>query len=416
MYVYTNIRIFDGIHDTLLEGQNVFVKNNYIEALADHNEPFSDDYEIIDGGGKVLMPGLIDAHVHAYATDINLFNNDKKPPTLIAHIAGERLGNMLGRGFTTVRDCGGGDYGLAMALNQDLIKGPRLIYCEKIISQTGGHGDFRSAQEYEHEEGDCWSCGCSYSGHLTVTADGVDEVRRVVRNSLRRGASFIKFAASGGISSTSSPLEAIQYSDEEVLAIIDEVERFDTYCTAHIHPDKAIRRAIDLGVHCIEHGTMISRETAEIAANKGTTIIPTLAIAATLLKEAPAFGYPEASMRKLEKVVGAMFEGLQHMKDAGVRVGFGTDLLGHLEKYQCLEFELRAKVYSPIEILKQATSVNAEILGLKGEIGIISSGAKADLLLLNGNPLEDITIFDNDGSHIAVLMQGGELLIDEPVH
>jgi len=406
MIIFTNSRVFDGVQPQLRDDINVVVEGDRISQLLHRSEPLPAEAEVIDAGGRVLMPGLIDAHIHAYAADINLLTNDRKPVTLIAHHANQRLENMLARGFTTVRDCGGADVGLAMALEQGLVKGPRLIYCGKIISQTGGHGDVRSP--HEHEEEGCWTCGCTYAGHMTITVDGVDQVRRAVRDNLRRGGSFIKFAASGGVSSTSSPLEAIQFSDDEVLAIVDEVDRFGTYCTAHIHPDNAIRRAINLGVHCIEHGTMISPETAQLAAEKGTVIVPTLSIATALLREGKALGYPEVSMAKLRKVVDVMMTGLQNMKDAGVTVGFGTDLLGNLERHQCLEFELRAQVYSPAEVLTQATSINARILGLEGELGVIAPGARADLLLLDGNPLEDISLFGR-GDAVAALVQNGEL-------
>ena len=410
MYAITNSRIFDGNSDELRENLNVLVKADRIAALADANSPLPNDCQVLDAGGRVLMPGLIDAHVHACAADVNLLNNDKIPITLMAHHSAQRLGRMLGRGFTTVRDCGGADAGLAHALESGLVKGPHLLYCGKIISQTGGHGDFRTPLECESRGDSLWTCGCSYTGHLTIAVDGESQVRRAVRDNLRSGGSFIKFVASGGVSSTASPLEAIQFSDAEVKAIVDEVERYGTYCTAHIHPDTAIRRAIELGVHCIEHGTMISAQSADLAVQKGVNIVPTVSIAMAMQREGKALGYPASSIEKMDRVIEVMFDSLGHMKNSGVKLGFGTDLLGDLERHQYLEFEARSEVFSPVEILKQATSNNAEILGLAGEIGVIAAGARADILLLNGNPLEHAGYFYRSRDPIAAIIKDGELL------
>lgn len=374
-----------------------------VDVLAS-DDPLPEDAKIIDCAGGTLIPGLIDAHIHAYAADFDLVRNDQTPKELLAHKASKKLAAMLSRGFTTVRDCGGGDIGLALAIEEGLVDGPQLVFCGKLISQRGGHGDFRRSDMRDHGPA-CWTCGCTYSGHLTATADGVDEVRKAVRDNLRQGASFIKFAASGGVSSTSSPLHAQQYSDEEVRAIVDEVTRFGTYCTAHIHPDAAIRRAVELGVHCVEHATMISAETAKLAADRGTHIVPTLAIVAALAEVAESRGYPKASTDKLRQVAAKMEDGLHQMKEAGVKLGFGTDLLGDLDTRQLDEFDLRAKVFSPAEILFQATSNNAAILGLSGEIGEISRGARADMVLLRSDPLHDVSVLKES----AWVMQSGKI-------
>ena len=359
------------------------------------------------------MPGLIDAHIHAYAADVNLLKNDREPPTLVAHFAAKSLTHMLARGFTSVRDTGGADYGLKLALDRGWIRGPRLFYCEKALSQSGGHGDFRPHHEHVHGADTCMSCGCGSVGHLAVVADGVDQVRKVVRENLRRGASFIKFTGSGGVSSTADPLDAIQYSDEEVSAIVDEVERYGVYCTAHIHPDRALKRAIKLGVHCIEHGTLIEPDTARMAADANTCIVPTMAIIAALGVEGKQLGYPPESLLKLDQVKDQAVSRMQYMKDAGVRIGFGTDLLGPLERHQCIEFSVRAAIFSPLDILRQATSVNAEILGMKGELGVIKEGALADLLVVEGDPTHDISVLAADGKNLRLIMRAGEIIRNE---
>ena len=251
-------------------------------------------------------------------------------------------------------------------------------------------------------------CGCCFASPFGWVVDGVDTVRKAIREELRRGASFIKFTGSGGVSTTSDPLEAIQFSEEEVRAIVEEVENHLTYCTAHIHPDAALKRAIRLGVHCIEHGTLIEPDTAQMAAEAGTKIVPTLAVIAALADHGADLGYPRESLAKLEKVKDEAVIRLGHMKRAGVRVGFGSDLIGaDLQKRQCTEFTLRTPVYSNFEILSQATAVNAAIIGAQGEIGEIIAGAYADIIVVDGNPLEDLKVLAADGAHVSAIMKGG---------
>jgi imidazolonepropionase-like amidohydrolase len=229
-----------------------------------------------------------------------------------------------------------------------------------------------------------------------------------MRENVRRGSSFIKLMGSGGVASPSDPLDRAQFSDEEILAIVDEVGRAGIYCTAHIHPDHALERAIRLGVHCIEHGTLIEADTARMAADNGTYIVPTMAIISALASEGKGMGFPKESLAKLDMVKDQAVARLQHMKDAGVKVGFGTDLLGDLERFECTEFAIRSAVFSPVEILRQATSMNAEILGMKGRLGVITAGAIADILLVDGNPVTDLTLLEQNGAKLPVIMKAGQ--------
>lgn len=407
MYVLRNSRIFDGQSDTLRTGQSVYVHGDRISEISDR-KPTAADGEAIDCGGRTLMPGLIDAHVHVYANSVNVYEIDAAPVTLLATWATAVLHKMLDRGFTTVRDTGGADFGLWMALDRGYIKGPRLYYCGRLISQTGGHGDFRNPHTRDDHAGHMLMCGCGLANALAAVVDGVDAVRRVVRENLRRGASFIKFTASGGVASTGDRLDSVQFSDEEIAAIVDEVNRHGVYCTAHIHPDVAIKRAVRLGVQCIEHGTLIEPDTARMAADHGTYIVPTLATIDALSRHGTELGFPPKSIEKLNRISGEAIERMRYMKDAGVRIGFGTDLLGKLEDQQCTEFSLRTEVFSNYEILLQATSMNAEIIGAKDKLGVIREGALADILLVNGNPLNDLDILAKDGAMIDAIMQGGE--------
>lgn len=404
MLAFTNARVFDGRNDRLTP-TNVLVEGERITAVS--AAPLPPDAELLDCGGRVLMPGLIDAHIHAYFYDLNVNRLQRMPVTLYSHHAANMLRDMLDRGFTAVRDTGGADYGLWLAIERGLITAPRLFYCEKALSQTGGHVDMRHHHEHHHHDEEVVLCGCCFTNPLGVVVDGVDAVRKVIREQLRRGASFIKFCGSGGVSTVSDPLDGIQFSSDEVRAIVEEVENHLVYCTAHIHPDRALRRAIGLGVHCIEHGTLIEPDTARMAADRGTSIVPTLAVIAGLSERGEEFGYPRESLEKLKRIKGEAIERLNHMKRAGVRIGFGTDLIGAIQPMQCIEFGLRANVFSNFEILNQATAVNAEIIGAKGEIGEIAPGAYADLLVVDGNPLADLKVLENDGAAIPVVMKGG---------
>jgi len=404
MLVFTNAQVFDGRNERLTPA-NVFVDGERIAAVSDR--PPGPDDEVIDCGGRTLMPGLIDAHIHAYFYDLNVNRLQHVPATMYSHHAARMLRDMLDRGFTAVRDTGGADYGLWMAIDKGLIEAPRLFYCEKALSQTGGHTDFRHHHHHHAHDDHLALCGCCFINPLGIVVDGVDSVRRIVREQLRRGASFIKFCGSGGVSSVSDPLDGIQFSNDEVRAIVEEVENHLVYCTAHIHPDRALKRAVELGVHCIEHGTLIEPDTAQMAAAKGISIVPTLAVIFGLAEQGEIFGYPKESLAKLERIKYEAIERLNHMKRAGVRIGFGTDLIGAIQPLQCIEFGLRSNVFSNFEILNQATAVNAEIIGAKGRIGEVAPGCFADLLVVDGNPLQDLKLMEDDGAHIPAVMKGG---------
>jgi imidazolonepropionase-like amidohydrolase len=400
---FTNARIFDGL-SAEIEADTVIIEGDEIREVGRGLSLKAD--RVIDCVGRRLMPGLIDAHVHVYAHDVNLTLNERRPMTLLAHRAAAMLGRALKRGFTTVRDCGGADYGLALAIEGGWITAPRLFFCGQMLSQSGGHGDFR--HPHEHDDDDfCWSCG-SRAGHIAQTVDGDVEVRRAVRETLRRGASFIKFAASGGVTSIAGSVGALQFGEAEIVAIVEEVERAGAYCTAHVHPDAGIRRAIELGVHCLEHASMISPDTARFAAEHGTFIVPTLAVAGAIADHGEALGYAPQSLAKLGPVRAGMVCALDAMRNAGVKIGFGTDMLGPLEIHQCREFVDRAEVFSPIEILRQATSMNATIMAQTGLLGAIAAGARADLLVMARDPLEDISVFDADGSAIDIIVSRGQ--------
>jgi imidazolonepropionase-like amidohydrolase len=402
--VFKSALIFDGESEELRSGVNVVVEGGFIRELSDN--PSTGDADIVDCGGRVLMPGLIDAHVHVYAAGLNIGRVVQSPVSYLAHFAARFLHASLDRGFTTLRDVGGADVGLALAIKDGLLDAvPRLFYGGRVLSQTGGHGDFRPG---DHALEGGHFCGCSYhADQLAVIADGADAVRKAVREELRRGASHIKIMASGGVASPTDPLDRCQYSDDEISAAVEEADRAGSYVAAHCHPKEAVHRAAALGVRSIEHATLIDLATAEYVAERGSFTVPTMAIIVALAEEGEKLGFPAVSMEKLRRVADSALSSLEIMKRAGVKMGFGTDLLGALHVRQSTEFTLRAKVLPAIDVLRSACVVNAELLGQKGKLGCIREGAIADILVLARNPLEDISVLARGGDDVPIIMKDG---------
>ncbi|HYL39072.1 MAG TPA: amidohydrolase family protein [Bryobacteraceae bacterium] len=404
--IFRSARVFDGDSPALRQGVDVLVAGGLIREISERPLEAGAGTEVIDCGGRVLMPGLIDAHVHVYAAGLNLVRVVQSPASYLAHFAAQFLHSSLDRGFTTVRDVGGADVGLACAIRDGLLdRVPRLFYGGRVISQTGGHGDMRPG---DHALDVAHYCGCScHADQIASIADGADAVRRAVREELRRGASHIKIMASGGVASPTDPLDRCQYSDDEIRAAVEEAGRAGSYVAAHCHPNEAVRRAAALGVRSIEHATLIDRQTAEFVAERGSIAVPTMAIIIGLVEEGEKLGFPPASMEKLRRVSDSALSSLEIMKRAGVKMGLGTDLLGALHVRQSTEFTLRAKVLPAIDVLRSACVVNAELLGQSGRLGCIRPGAAADLLLVDGNPLEDISVLGSGGDRIPMIMKDG---------
>jgi imidazolonepropionase-like amidohydrolase len=400
--VFANARIFDGASADYIENGSVIVEDGIIQAV-EPTQTSIPSADVVDCTGRTLMPGMIDAHVHVNASSCNLTLASRNLPSYNTAFAARFLRNSLECGFTTVRDVGGADAGLGRAVREGLIVGARLLYGGRIISQTGGHGDFRPPDEATLQ-----ICGCcSHQDGLSVLVDGVSQVRRAVREEIRRGASHVKIMASGGVASPSDPLERCQFSDEEIIAAVDEATRAGVYVAAHCHPTDAVRRCVQLGVKSIEHGTLIDESTAAFAASRGAFIVPTMAVIFALRDEGAELGLSSASLEKLHKIVRPALKGLEIMNRAGVKMGFGTDLLGPHYTRQCTEFLLRREVLSPLEILRSACSINAELLGKAGVLGCIAPGAIADILVIDGDPLRDIAVLSQNGTRISVIMRNG---------
>lgn len=404
--VLENARIFDGVSADCAEGMSVLVEGGAIREVSNRTIKASDATRI-DVAGKTLMPGLIDLHIHSYFSDLNAKVVDSRDaPYRTAH-AIKKLGHALDCGFTTVRDIGGGDYPLAAAIADGLIRGPRFFYSGKVLSMTGGHVDYRTPNEQHHTHGYC-SCGSMNWGGVVV--DGVVECIKAAREELRRGAHCIKIVASGGVMSPSDPMWMNQFREDETRAIVNECVERRTYVSAHCHPISAIRRSIEFGVRCIEHATMIDAETAAFVAQRGAYVVPTMSVIFVTLEVGAKLGMTPESMVKLKVAAESAIEGLQHMRDAGVKVGYGTDLLGSTYDQQCREFTLRSEVFTPLELLRQATSMGAEILMQEGKLGCVRSEAHADLIVVDGDPLRDIGLLAADGRKLDLIMRAGEIV------
>jgi imidazolonepropionase-like amidohydrolase len=401
--ILANCAVLDGTRNERREDHHVLVEDGWIREVADR--PLrSETAETINLHGRTLMPGLIDAHVHVMAVDAMLGRLAEQPLTLVTMQAGRVLEGMLRRGFTTVRDAGGADGGLAEAIAQGLMPGPRLFPSGQALSQTGGHGDARPRTR------SVTSCACcEYGAGLSRIADGVTECRRAARDELRKGATQIKIMASGGVASPYDPIWNLQYSNEEMRAIVEEARGWHTYVLAHAYTPEAIRRAIDNGVRSIEHANLIDRATAEQVAAAGGFVVPTLATYDTLHRFGHDLGFSEVNLSKLAEVREAGLSSLELLQAAGVPIGYGTDLLGPMHKYQTREFVLRAEAMAPFDIIRSATTVNAALLNRTGELGVVAPGARADLIALDGDPLADISLLDGEGEHLAMIMKDGAL-------
>jgi imidazolonepropionase-like amidohydrolase len=369
----TNALVFDGAQ--LSEG-TIHIADGLIAAVGD--EASSAGAEVIDARGGTVTPGLIDAHFHAYATDLDVLAIHAAPLSYVALAAGRRLEAALRRGFTTVRDVAGGDPGLVRAIEQGLVRAPRYLYTGPALSQTGGHGDPRP--------GDIELCACG-GAHMSEVVDGVDAVRRAARDRFRRGAHAIKIMTSGGVVSPTDPIRRPQYSAEELRAVVDEAERRGSYVAAHAYSPEAIAHSVENGIRSIEHGNLIDAPTAELMARHGAYLVPTLAAYDALDQRGAQLGLSAVSQAKNREVLDAGQRAVELARAAGVPIGWGSDLMGALEDHQLQGLRLQAEVEGALETLRSATTVNAALLG-REDIGRIAVGAAADLVIFGGNPLD----------------------------
>jgi imidazolonepropionase-like amidohydrolase len=398
--LFTNAIIVDATRDEPVEG-HVLVEDGIIRDLA--ARPIAaPDRLVLDLRGRTLMPGLIDCHVHVVASMMNLGAVAQLPDATAVLRSLPIMKGMLDRGFTTVRDVGGAPFALAQAIEDGLAAGPRLIVYGKALSKTGGHTDLRP--RHDSYEPNRWRRNF---GALGRVADGADEVRRACREELREGAMFIKIMANGGVASPTDPIAWQGYSESEIRAAVEEAADAQTYVSAHLYTSEAIARAVRCGVHSLEHCNRIDAPTARAAAAAGCIAVPTLVTYEALASDGPRLGLPPASIAKIEDVRGAGFESLSIMRDAGLTMAYGTDLLGETHVRQSEEFAIRARALPSREIFASATTIAARLIGMAGQLGVIAPGAIADLLVVDGNPLDNVALLAQPERNVRAIIKSG---------
>jgi imidazolonepropionase-like amidohydrolase len=412
--IFQNVRIFDGKGSALSAPSNVLVKGNLIERIS--TTPIAEPgATVISGNGRTLMPGLIDVHWHAMLarTSATAAFGDVGYNNLVA---GDEATDTLMRGFTTIRDVGGPVFGLKQAIDEGIVKGPRIYPSGAMITVTSGHGDFRQLTDLPRTIGGMLTRMELIGGALV--ADSPDEVRVRVREQLMQGASQIKLTAGGGVSSPFSPIDVSTFTEPELRAAVEAAENWGTYVAAHAFTPAAIQRSIAAGVKCIEHGTLMDEATAKLIAEKG------IWLSAQPLPDALRTGFPEGSVQraKAEEVWPGIARSYELAKKYKIKTAWGTDVLFSraLAQQQGAILASLTRWYTPAEALVMATSTNAELLALSGrrnpypgKLGVVEQGAYADLLLVDGNPLENINLIADPAKNFKVIMKDGKIYKNE---
>lgn len=407
----TNVKIFNGTSGKLISGRDVVLKGNRIEKIAKAGTVSGID-TVIDGKNGFLTPGLIDSHSHAtMGVDEGVYMTGDQAFVQV-HSAVE-LGEMLMRGVTTMRDAAGNTFGLKKAVDQGLIKGPRIYPSGAMISQYSGHGDFRpqNPQALPKEWGG--PLGPATEGGHIMLANGVDQVTAATRQQLFLGATQIKVAVAGGVSSFTDPLFVIEYRPEEIRAAVDAARDYGTYVMAHSHSPKGVIRAVENGVLSIEHGSLLNEEAAKLMAEKGAVYIPSVQVLAQLK---PIYTDP-IRKAKLQEAFDGTDAAIKAAKKYGVMIGYGTDLLFSYEgrKDQLKDLGLRKQWFSSAEVMIQATGNGGKIVSMCGQrnpygkVGVIEEGAMADLLIYSSNPLDDVSIVEDYENNLKLIVKDGKV-------
>ncbi|KAI0653519.1 hypothetical protein C8Q70DRAFT_1035305 [Cubamyces menziesii] len=361
---------------------------------------------VVNVSGKFICPGLIDCHVHVSAVPgVKTMSELVQTPEELVHLRSTYvLREMLMRGFTTVRDTGGASKALATAISEGLITGPRLIQCGKALSQTGGHADFGPTKS-----GDSGCCG-GHSQSLGRTCDGVPQVLKATREELKGGADFIKVMCGGGVASPTDAIETVQFTAEEIRAVTTTCTQMgNKHTTAHAYTDASVLHAIQNGVRGIEHGNLVSRDTAKLMAEKGIFLTPTLACYGIMVRPPFEDFLPPEGKVKNEQVMARGLDALKIADEEGVTICYGSDLLTSMHALQTEEFTVRSSVLSSPKVLQHATTNAARMLG-DSKLGRIAVGCYADLLILDANPLVDVTVLDYPEKHLFAVIQGGRVV------
>ncbi|KIR24621.1 hypothetical protein I307_05675 [Cryptococcus deuterogattii 99/473] len=404
---YTNAIIIDTEKGVLVQNGDrlsVLVENGIITSISSQPDS-SKDIEVVDLGGLFLCPGLIDTHVHVCAVPGGLNHKEmaRTPSEVVTLRTTHVLKTMLERGFTTARDVGGASKNIANAVSEGLLSGPRLFQCGRALSQTGGHGDFVKPDNQAHCCG-----GHSNENLLGRLCDGVPECLKAVRTEIKAGADHIKVMVGGGVATEADGVETVQFTGAEIRAITETCDLMGgIHTTAHAYTDRAIRHAVENGIKGIEHGNLMSAETAKYMAERGIFYTPTLATSHVWNRHPYNKMLPPANLEKNNSVMHAGLRAAKFAYDAGVIMCYGSDMLGSKQVLQTEEFAVLATVLPDAHILKMATINSAKVLKQEGKLGVIAPGAHGDMLVLSENPLEDITVLDQHERVLKGVIQGG---------
>jgi imidazolonepropionase-like amidohydrolase len=394
--------LIDGTGADPRPGVSVRVEDGRITRIAPNDAFEGSDETVIDASGRYLLPGLTDAHVHLGLTEnVGL----TRPLSAYAVKVVRFIEETLDQGFTTVRDAGVLDPSWAGVVSRGMIRGPRILPSGAFLSQTGGHGDFRPAHVENFESG----IGGLVSG--SVLCDGADEVRKAARDQLRRGATQIKVMASGGAASPTDPIEATQFTVDELRAAVEEARARNTYVLAHAYHARSIANCVEAGVRSIEHGNLLDEETAQAMAKAGAFLVPTMVTYDVLEKFGDQLGLTKFQHEKIRLVAAGAQESVRMAQAAGVRIGAGSDLLGPAMSQKAREFVLKAEVIGPMAAIVSATKTNAELFGMADVIGTVEEGKQADLVVVDGDPLNDIAVLA-DAERIRAVVKAGEVAKD----
>jgi imidazolonepropionase-like amidohydrolase len=387
---------------TLIGERNLFLRNGRIEEIS---ETAVSKAEIeIDLRGKTLMPGLCDAHVHVTASTGSFPQLQRWPQSYATARATHILRGMLMRGFTTVRDCGGADFGLAWAVKEGFIQGPRVLFCGNAISQTCGHSDMREANDNAPIN--------PYGPGLGRIVDGVSQMRHACRDELRKGAHFVKIMGSGGVSSPTDHIKNTQFSLDELCAAAQEAEANQTYVAGHLYTAKSIIRALESGVTSIEHGNLADDAALSLIKEKNAFLVPTMVIHDAIAEEGLEAGLTPEMLAKVHSLISAGRETHAKAHAMGITMVFGTDLLGVMHRHQLREFQIRSEFQSPIDTIRAATLNAARLFRMEQELGQIKHGYHADLIAYDGNPLEDISVLQDPDAYLNLIVQRGVVVKD----
>jgi imidazolonepropionase-like amidohydrolase len=400
--LFRNFQLLEPEFGELRGGYELLVEGDSVKELSE--KPIkAEKADVVDCGGRTLMPGLIDSHVHVTLSEVNFRYLEAIPLTLMTARTARLMLGMLNRGFTSVRDTGGADWGIKTGVEEGHIPGPRLFIAGAAIGPTGGHSDPRRRTDLGMR---CHCCDAMRFG--LRQSDGVPEVMKSVREQMRQGADHIKIMMSGGVASPYDPLDSLQFSPDEVAVAVQEAHAFGRYVCAHAYSPEAITRAAHGGVRVIEHGNLIDDKTAKLMAEKGMFLVANLVAYYAMRERAAEYGMTSDMLAKNDLVIDGGLRSLEICKRNGVPVGYGTDLLGALQVEQSREFKIRSEVLSPIEIIRAATTIGARIVRQEGKIGTLKTGAYADLLLVDGDPLKNLGVLQEQGKYLAAIMKAGQ--------